>query len=59
LAKVAGVSPTVVQAMRSGTKNDFSMQSFFKVLKGLGCTRLMVDFDGQFIPLNISYLRKN
>ena len=36
LAKIAGVSPTIVQAMRSGAKKDFTMQSFFKVLKGLG-----------------------
>ncbi len=40
LAKIAGVSPTVVQAMRSGSKKDFSMQSFFKVLRGLGCKLL-------------------
>lgn len=55
LAKLAGVSPTVVQAMRSGTKKDFSMQSFFKILKGLGCKKLMVEFNGQFIPLNFSH----
>lgn len=59
LAKLAGVSPTVVQAMRSGSKKDFSMQSFFKILKGLGCKKLMVEFNGQFIPLNISYSDKN
>lgn len=58
LAKLAGVSPTVVQAMRSGTKKDFSMQSFFKILKGLGCKKLMVEYNGQFIPLNISYSNK-
>src|SRR5690348_14762472 len=33
LAEIADLSPTVIQAMRSGTKKDFSMQSFFKVLK--------------------------
>jgi Helix-turn-helix. len=54
LAKLAGISPTVVQAMRSGAKKDFSMQSFFKVLKGLGCKRFMVELNGQFIPLDIS-----
>lgn len=54
LAKIAGVSPTVVQAMRSGTKKDFSMQSFFKILKGLGCKKFMVELNGQFIPLEIS-----
>ena len=58
LAKMAGVSPTVVQAMRSGTKDDFSMQSFFKVLKGLGCKKLMVEINDQFIPLDISHLKR-
>ncbi|TET05761.1 XRE family transcriptional regulator [Candidatus Dependentiae bacterium] len=54
LAKLAGVSPTIVQAMRSGTKKDFSMKSFFKILKGLGCKRFMVELNGQLIPLDIS-----
>lgn len=58
LAKLAGVSPTVVQAMRSGIKKDFSMQSFFKILQGLGCKKLMVELNGHFIPLNISYSNK-
>lgn len=54
LAKLAGVSPTIVQAMRSGTKKDFSMKSFFKILKGLGCRRFMVELNGELIPLDIS-----
>ena len=53
LAKMAGVSPTIVQAMRSGAKKDFTMQSFFKVLKGLGSKGLMVELNGQYIPLDI------
>ena len=55
LAKMAGLSPTVIQAMRSGTKKDFTMKSFFKVLKGLGCKKLMAEIDGKVIPLSISY----
>jgi len=59
LAKLADISPTVVQAMRSGTKKDFTMQSFFKVLKGLGCKRVMVELHGELIPMDISQgLRK-
>ena len=58
LAKKAGVSPTVVQAMRSGTKKDFSLQSFFKILNGIGCKRLMIEVNGQLWPLDISSLRK-
>ncbi|MBA2307668.1 AsnC family protein [Candidatus Dependentiae bacterium] len=53
LAKKAGLSPTVVQAMRSGSRKDFSMQSFFKVLKGLGSKGIMVEFNGRYIPLDI------
>jgi len=47
------VSPTIVQAMRSGTKTDFSMQSFFKILKGLGSKKIMIELHGQYIPLEI------
>lgn len=58
LAKIAGVSPTVVQAMRSGTKKDFSIQSFFKILKGLGCKKVMIEFNNQYIPLDISHIKR-
>ena len=54
LAKLAGVSPTIVQAMRSGVKKDFSMKSFFKILKGLGCKKFMVELNGKIIPLDFS-----
>jgi len=53
LAKMAGVSPTIVQAMRSGSKTDFSMQSFFKILRGLGSKKIMIELHGQYIPLDI------
>ncbi len=59
LAKMAGVSPTIVQAMRSGAKKDFSMQSFFKILKGLGSKGFMIELDGQYIPLSIPVSGKN
>lgn len=59
LAKLAGVSPTVVQAMRSGADKDFSMKSFFKVLSGLGFTEFTVGRAGhEAIPLDISHLYK-
>ena len=53
LAKLAGVSPTIVQAMRSGVKKDFTLQSFFRILKGLGSKGLMVELHGNYIPLDI------
>lgn len=58
LAKLAGVSPTIIQAMKTDTKKDFSMQSFFKVLKGMGCKGFMVEFNGQYIPLNVPTSKK-
>lgn len=36
LAKIAGVSPTIVQDMKSGIKTSFNTSSLFKVLQGLG-----------------------
>ena len=53
LAKMAGISPTIVQAMRSGSKTDFSMQSFFKILRGLGSKKFMIELHGHYIPLEI------
>lgn len=58
LAKAASISPTVIQAMRHGVKKDFSMKSFFKILKGLGFEKLTVERDGQAYSLNIPDLRK-
>ena len=36
LAKIAGVSPTIVQEMRSGLEKNYSLESFYKILKTLG-----------------------
>ena len=36
LAKIANVSPTIVQDMKSGAKKSFNTNSLFKVLQGLG-----------------------
>jgi transcriptional regulator with XRE-family HTH domain len=36
LAKAAGVSPTIVQEIRSGKRKNLSLQSFFKILDALG-----------------------
>lgn len=37
LAKEAGVSPTVVQGIRSGTRENVTFNSVLKILKALGC----------------------
>lgn len=57
LAKIAGVSPTVIQSMRSGIKKDFTMGSFFKILKGLGCT-VLIERKGHQIPLDFRHINK-
>lgn len=49
LAKLAGVSPTIVQDMRSGKKDNFSMQSFMKVLRSLDCS-LFIKRKGKLFP---------
>ena len=36
LAQEAKISPTVVQDMRSGKKNNFTMRTFLKILEALG-----------------------
>ena len=57
LAKLVGVSPTVIQSMRSGIKKDFNMGSFFKILKGLGCT-ILIERNGNQFPLDLSRVAK-
>lgn len=57
LAKLAGVSPTIIQSMRSGIKKDFNMGSFFKVLRGLGF-KVLIERNGQQFPLDLSHINK-
>jgi hypothetical protein len=58
LAKIAGVSPTIVQQMRSGLEKNYSMESFYKIITTLGFDQFMVGHNGQFIPIDLSYLNK-
>ena len=53
LAKLAGVSPTIVQAMRSEQKTDYSIKSIIKVLHSLGFTFLLKK-DGEITELDIT-----
>ena len=52
LAKAAGLSPTIVQGVKSGTRKNVSAQSLFKILKGLGC-KVIIEKNGQQFPINI------
>ena len=53
LAKLAGVSPTIIQEMRSGSRDNFNTKSFFKVLRGLGYT-ILLERNGNITPVDIS-----
>ena len=58
LAKLAGVSPTIVQEMRSGAKKSFNIGSFFKIFQSLGY-KFLLEKNGTITPLEIPDLRKN
>ncbi len=53
LAELSGVSPTVIQSMRSGTKKDYSLTVFLKVLKGLGCKHFKIERNGKYLNVPI------
>lgn len=58
LAKAAGVSPTIVQAMRSGENKDYSLRIFIKVLQGLRCKKLTITTDqGKNINIPVSKIQ--
>lgn len=48
LAKEAGVSPTVVQGIRSGTRENVTFNSVLKILKALGYKLKAEKEDGDF-----------
>ncbi len=52
LAKEAGISPAIIQGIRSGEKQNITTQSFFKILQALGCS-LIVQKDKQIFPLEL------
>lgn len=51
LAEAAGVSPTIVQGIRSGKRKNVSVQSFLKILHVLGYSLVAERADCRF-PLN-------
>lgn len=52
LAKAAGVSPTIIQGVRSGTNQNLTIKSFVKILKALGCS-VIIEKNGNRIPLDL------
>ena len=54
LAKEAGVSPTVVQGIRSGTRENVTFNSVLKILKALGYKLKAEKANGDFcLSLNL------
>ncbi len=53
LARLAGISPTIVQGIRSGEKQNVTVSSLVKILKALNCS-LVVEKNGQRFPLELS-----
>lgn len=52
LAKEAGVSPTIVQGVRSGERENVSLKNIIKILKALGYN-LAAEKDGILIPIKV------
>ena len=52
LAKEAGLSSAIVQGIRSGTKQNITLQSFLKILNALGCS-LIVKKNKETYPLEL------
>ncbi len=53
LAKEAGLSSAIVQGVRSGTKQNITLQSFLKIMQALGCT-LLVKKNKQLYPFELA-----
>ena len=58
LAKAAGISPTVIQGLRSGSKKNITMNNFLKILKVLGCS-LVIERKGCRVPVNLAEMEKS
>lgn len=51
LAKEAGISPTIIQRVRSGKQTNLTMQSFLSMMNSLGCSVIIKKGRNQF-PIN-------
>lgn len=52
LAKTAGVSPAIIQALRSGTKKNITVKTFSKIMKPFGFSIALVK-DDLVLPLDM------
>lgn len=57
LAKAAGISPSLIQGIRSGEKENITMRSFLKIIRALGSS-VVVKKDGRYFPLELPKPKK-
>ena len=57
LAKIADIPPSIMQIIRSEESN-LSMRSFFVVLKELGCNKVKIQINNEYVTFDISHIRK-
>ncbi len=50
LAQATGISPSVVQDIRSGSRKNITIQNFFKVMKALG-SKVAVKIGNRYVPI--------
>lgn len=53
LAKAAGISPAVIQGIRSGEKQNITIQSFFSILRVFDCS-LVVKRGRRSFPIELA-----
>ncbi len=53
LAGAVGISPTIVQGIRSESRKNVSMRSFLKILRGLGC-KLVIEKDKHRFAIDLT-----
>ena len=53
LAKADGISPSLIQGIRSGEKENITMKSFLRIIKALGST-VVVKKDGNYFPIELT-----
>lgn len=57
LAKAAGISPSNIQGIRSGAKENVTMRSFLKIMKALGSS-VVVEKNGNRFPVELPSPKK-
>lgn len=57
LAKAAGISPSLIQGIRSGEKENITMRSFLRIMKALGSS-VVVKKNGSDFPIELPSTKK-